>query len=463
MSSKTTEKPTGPCAACQKDGASRRCIPCRDVGIDIFFCNRDCQSKLWKQHKWVCGVNSSVDEIIEGFSTKNESKSTKKEIRYGVHNKRMCHNCFQSGEDVGHRMSICSKCNSVQYCSRECQVAHWPKHKEVCNHASQLQEQWDKTWTTTEHRYRHLFDQWLDKCSRVVALSIINCLGKKKVREHQPPRNIVHLNVEFSYNSNTFLLIEEPRLVPLTSFSLDEQHIHDEAYNRAKTMTKGKCDYVHFAFILCKELGEKYKRCAPLMITEELLRGYEATGMHALHISCSHIELKSPLFEGWGDIMMNNMQSQINHLKELPVYVGFVQNALKLFCGKARHGKHGIMINIKMGKEIGQIAEFLKYEDMPMSKIDKLFGKLQTFDSNRSETVSNLHATHLQAKNTTVLICFIDSEKSDGLFFDMVTCTWNKSENRPAETYKRNADYCFKQLQDSVRKIPLELLEKVSL
>lgn len=120
------------------------------------------------------------------------------------------------------------------------------------------------------------------------------------------------------------------------------------------------------------------------------------------------------------------------------------------------------MINIKMGKEIGQIAEFLKYEDMPISKIDKLFGKICS-TRNRSETVNNPHATHLRPKGTVVLICFIDSEKCDGLFVDSVACAYNKSENRAVETYKRNADYCFKQLQDSVRKIPLELIEKVSL
>ena len=464
MSSKSTDKPTGPCAACQKEGASRRCIPCRDVGIDVFFCNRDCQSKLWKKHKWVCGVDSSVDEIIEGFSTKKESKSQKKKIRYGVHNRGMCNNCYKSGEDVGHGMSICSKCNSVQYCSQKCQAAHWPKHKEMCSVRSQLQEHREKTWTPTENRYSDLFEKWLEKSTDVIGAAIIDCLGKKRVREHQPPRNVVYLNVEFSYNSHTFLLVEEPQLVPLKSLPLDEQYGHAEAYKSTKAMIEGKCDYVHFAFILCKELGQKYKRSSPLMVTEEYLSGYESIpGMKGLHNLCSQIKLKSPLFDGWEDIVENNMQRQINHLKELPVYVGFVQNALKLFCGKARHGMHGIMINIKMGKEIGQIAKFLKYEDMPLSKIDKLFGKLQSFAPNRSETVKNLHATNVQPKNTTVLLWFIDSEKKDGLFLDSVICTWNKSENRPAETYKRNADYCFKQLQDSVQKIPLELLEKVSL
>ncbi len=29
--------------------------------------------------------------------------------------------------------SKCSRCNSVHYCSRECQLLHWPDHKAQCN------------------------------------------------------------------------------------------------------------------------------------------------------------------------------------------------------------------------------------------------------------------------------------------------------------------------------------------
>jgi hypothetical protein len=28
----------------------------------------------------------------------------------------------------------CGKCNSARYCSRECQMAHWKEHKQVCHH-----------------------------------------------------------------------------------------------------------------------------------------------------------------------------------------------------------------------------------------------------------------------------------------------------------------------------------------
>lgn len=39
-----------------------------------------------------------------------------------------CENCGASHK----RMKKCGKCGQVRYCSRRCQVADWPKHKESC-------------------------------------------------------------------------------------------------------------------------------------------------------------------------------------------------------------------------------------------------------------------------------------------------------------------------------------------
>lgn len=44
----------------------------------------------------------------------------------------LCHNrhCAKRSE-VGNFM-VCSRCKSVQYCSRSCQHSNWPEHKQVC-------------------------------------------------------------------------------------------------------------------------------------------------------------------------------------------------------------------------------------------------------------------------------------------------------------------------------------------
>ena len=41
---------------------------------------------------------------------------------------KICLNCLKDVKD-DHR---CSKCRAATYCGRECQVAHWPVHKNIC-------------------------------------------------------------------------------------------------------------------------------------------------------------------------------------------------------------------------------------------------------------------------------------------------------------------------------------------
>ena len=42
-----------------------------------------------------------------------------------------CFTCKQS-KKLSLQM-LCGRCNIVQYCCKECQAAHWPKHKVMCN------------------------------------------------------------------------------------------------------------------------------------------------------------------------------------------------------------------------------------------------------------------------------------------------------------------------------------------
>jgi hypothetical protein len=43
--------------------------------------------------------------------------------------RRGCHYCC----DAPGKLSRCSRCRIVQYCSRDCQDADWPRHKLFCN------------------------------------------------------------------------------------------------------------------------------------------------------------------------------------------------------------------------------------------------------------------------------------------------------------------------------------------
>lgn len=38
--------------------------------------------------------------------------------------------CYKCGVNIGHL--VCMRCENAAYCSRECQVAHWPEHSKTC-------------------------------------------------------------------------------------------------------------------------------------------------------------------------------------------------------------------------------------------------------------------------------------------------------------------------------------------
>lgn len=42
-----------------------------------------------------------------------------------------CFQCQKTDSDT-EKMYQCSKCKSVYYCSKECQIQHWKKHKKQC-------------------------------------------------------------------------------------------------------------------------------------------------------------------------------------------------------------------------------------------------------------------------------------------------------------------------------------------
>ncbi|KAF7336457.1 hypothetical protein MSAN_02299900 [Mycena sanguinolenta] len=54
------------------------------------------------------------------LSTKHERSTTS------------CTGCGTKEEELGRRLLRCSKCESVLYCSKECQTRNWPVHKKFC-------------------------------------------------------------------------------------------------------------------------------------------------------------------------------------------------------------------------------------------------------------------------------------------------------------------------------------------
>ena len=98
---------------------------CDDIWNDLFHTDEPCM----KNQDIVQGCERSLTR----FFSKRASCSCLDE-KYAAMKSQpktcICMNCAQMKERRS--MMYCTGCSSTQYCSRECQVAHFPHHKEFC-------------------------------------------------------------------------------------------------------------------------------------------------------------------------------------------------------------------------------------------------------------------------------------------------------------------------------------------
>lgn len=90
----------------------------------------------------VCSKNRDLDngdssrrrDILKFYRKRVSCKCLKKmhlEERKSTPKMGICCHCKVGKERV--HLSVCGRCMAYHYCSRECQVAHWPKHKMKCD------------------------------------------------------------------------------------------------------------------------------------------------------------------------------------------------------------------------------------------------------------------------------------------------------------------------------------------
>ena len=109
------------CAQCFQESAK---LKARSKCHTVYYCNKECQQKHWKEHKKTCCALHDCSE-----QTKHLDEVS------------VCSYCSKASN----YLKKCTLCYAVQYCDKDCQRKHWPQHRMQCKTDSDSQTLTSKT------------------------------------------------------------------------------------------------------------------------------------------------------------------------------------------------------------------------------------------------------------------------------------------------------------------------------
>jgi hypothetical protein len=118
------------CVVCGKTpqglkGRLNKCGACQVA----HYCSGECQVADWPKHEGECeqmGADAEVAEAVAEAKEEAEAAAVAAEAA-----KPRCLTCSKSTGVGGVALSTCSRCQVARYCSRECQVKDFPRHKKA--------------------------------------------------------------------------------------------------------------------------------------------------------------------------------------------------------------------------------------------------------------------------------------------------------------------------------------------
>jgi len=368
------------CLFCKKSGAKKNCGPCANADITISYCDRDCQTKDWRDHRNVC---------VHTTSKTKQSKSSDNFQEMIL----MCPACGKTNSsDTNHL--VCSRCHNIHYCSKECQVNHWPKHKITCKVDL---EDCEKAKQSGISDLFELWQQCYGQLGSIITHATCYALTDSQKKE-QPPSFVIMMNLDFNYNMQTFMFTEEPRTVNLADLSDSAREValqKIQAEEETKPSSPFDKKYWHYAIIKCKGIIHVQ---TVLLSWQKLMREGQ---WDRLVTASERITLESSLFESWPAPFQVNFRSQIDALHAMEEFKSFILYITHLLSTKPRHKTHTVIIHYKFGFDLGKISALASYEVVTIKASRKQFREGATFPTEADKKFMMDHM--LDVENSSML------------------------------------------------------------
>ena len=120
------------CAKCGAEGGPRKkmlpCVKCNEV----VYCSTQCLEADANQHQRSCDPVPFY-ETVDGKEISIDAEHLQRMQAERENAGMVCANCNTIANKEPYKK--CAKCRHAAYCSKECQIKHWPVHKTVCKSA----------------------------------------------------------------------------------------------------------------------------------------------------------------------------------------------------------------------------------------------------------------------------------------------------------------------------------------
>jgi hypothetical protein len=327
------------CSSCQKEDIElKRCSHCQAVA----YCSVTCQRQHWKAHKPECVSPEKLRKLLQHMAT--------------------CQNCLNN---ISKNPMTCSRCKSVTYCCRDCQITHWKIHKPECQKRVQVE---NRINDLNIGKQMELLGEWKRRAQSALHMIVRRMLSRNNF-ETQPPQVVTQLRVAWNYNLLSFFPVEEPSVVAVTDLlEINGMHIQSmiqESYIKIRANKfQDKSAKAHF--LLTQYDG--VMSVTPMSILPIMKRYSWDEILVLLH----DIQFKPPMFvDPWGTIRQLTLKSQIQGMQQAlqPQWTDFLHNIFYLRSTAPRHKTHGIVIRFDFDFGLGKVKSLKDYKVMTLEEL----------------------------------------------------------------------------------------------